>query len=259
MHENRRNYYRILYLQPEAPPAVVRASWRALMHTLRGHPDLGGDHATAALINEAYAVLSDPEWRRAYDRLIDVTRLRNGPATRSTQSGRIDPRADAAAARTGAGAAARSAPPRQDPAAWRRACCCPMCRQALPAELRTDTRCSRCDAPLHPAPHPAATGRELFGRRATPRRTRGDDAALIVDWRGPGIGARLIDLSLGGAGLAAAVPVPTGTAVRVVTGALDAVAHVVACHRLQEHWRLRLQWLTARPLGTRGVYVSAVA
>jgi hypothetical protein len=53
--------------------------------------------------------------------------------------------------------------------------------------------------------------------------------------------------------------VPAGTAVRVVTGALDAVAHVVACHRLQEHWRLRLQWLTARPLGTRGVYVSAVA
>jgi hypothetical protein len=240
--ENRRNYYRILFLQPEAPPAVIRASWRALMHTQRGHPDLGGDHATAALINEAYAVLSDPEWRRAYDRLIDVTRLRTGTPTRP-----------------GDGGAARGAPPRQDPSAWRRACCCPMCRQALPAELRGDTRCGRCDAPLSPSPHPTATGRELFGRRATPRRTRGDDAALIVDWRRPGIGARLIDLSLGGAGLAAAVPVPAGTAVRVVTGALDAVAHVVACHRLQEHWRLRLQWLTARPLGTRGVYVSAVA
>ena len=32
------------------------------------HPDLGGDHWHAALINEAFAALSDPEKRAAYDR-----------------------------------------------------------------------------------------------------------------------------------------------------------------------------------------------
>ena len=265
MPENRRNYYRVLHVQPEAPPEVIKASWRALMHTLRGHPDLGGDHATAALINEAYAVLSDPERRRAYDRLVDVTRLRASAASPRVADG-APPRpgsrtgGDAGGTRAGAApGASRGSPPRQDPTAWRRARCCPMCRQALPAELRADTRCTRCDAPLSPAPNPIATERELFGRRSTTRRLRTDAAALHVDWRAAGIGARLIDLSTGGAGLVSAAPVAAGTAVRVITGGLDAVAHVIACHRLQDHWRLRVQWLTSRPLGTRGVYVSAVA
>ena len=52
MASNRRNYYRLLHVQPDAPPEVIRASYRALMAL--HHPDVGGDHATAALINEAY-------------------------------------------------------------------------------------------------------------------------------------------------------------------------------------------------------------
>jgi DnaJ-class molecular chaperone len=63
----RRNLYRILYVQPEAPAAVIKASYRALMSTLRIHPDLGGDHEQAARINHAYEVLSDPQRRKAYD------------------------------------------------------------------------------------------------------------------------------------------------------------------------------------------------
>lgn len=41
MAKSRRNYYRILYLQPEAPAEVIRAAYRALMQTLKAHPDLG--------------------------------------------------------------------------------------------------------------------------------------------------------------------------------------------------------------------------
>jgi hypothetical protein len=33
----------------------------------------------------------------------------------------------------------------------------------------------------------------------------------------------------------------------------------MSCSRLPDHWRLRVQWLTARPLGTRGVYLSTTA
>ncbi len=65
--ENRRNYYRILHVQRDAPPEIIRNSYRTLMQTLRMHPDLGGDHWNASLINEAYAVLSDPQKRSAYD------------------------------------------------------------------------------------------------------------------------------------------------------------------------------------------------
>ena len=65
--ENRRNLYRILHVQPDAPDEIIQSSYRTLMMKLRMHPDLGGDHYTATLINEAYAVLSDPARRAAYD------------------------------------------------------------------------------------------------------------------------------------------------------------------------------------------------
>ncbi|MFM1991563.1 MAG: hypothetical protein RJA99_4520, partial [Pseudomonadota bacterium] len=70
MTPERRNHYRILHVQPEAPAEVIKASWRALMQRGRAHPDLGGDPQRAALINEAYAVLSDPARRLDYDRAL---------------------------------------------------------------------------------------------------------------------------------------------------------------------------------------------
>ena len=66
--KNRRNYYRILHLKPDAPTAVIKASYRALMHDLEMHPDLGGDHERAAWLNEAFAALSDPVRRAEYHR-----------------------------------------------------------------------------------------------------------------------------------------------------------------------------------------------
>jgi hypothetical protein len=241
MMPNRRNYYRILQVQPEAPPEVIKASWRALMHAGRAHPDLGGDPAAAALLNEAYAVLGDSERRRDYDRRLDLARMRS-------------------TARTGsAGPGPRGPVRRVDPAQWRSERCCPMCHGPLPATLRTDSRCVRCDAPLAPAPAAATGERELLGRRSALRRPRSDAAALLTDWRGVPIDARLIDLSLGGAGLFAGAALSPGTAVRVLTGSIDGVARVVACHRSQAQWRVRVQWLTARPLAGKGVWVRASA
>ena len=237
MTPNRRNYYRILQVQPEAPPEVIKASWRALMHAGRGHPDLGGDPAAATLLNEAYAVLGDPDRRRDYDRQLDLGRLR----------GRVAADVPAVPA------------PRVDPARWRTDRCCPMCRTALPAAMRTDARCTCCDAPLTPAPEAPSGERALLGRRAAARRARNDTAALISDCRGVPIDARLIDLSHGGAALFAAASVSPGMAVRVVTGSIDAVGRVVACHRSQAQWRIRVQWLTARPLAGKGVWVRVAA
>ncbi len=68
--ENKRNYYRILHVQPDAPEAVIKASYRTLMQKLRQHPDLGGEHWNASVINEAYRVLTDPQARAAYDRAL---------------------------------------------------------------------------------------------------------------------------------------------------------------------------------------------
>ena len=64
---NQRNYYRVLYVQPDAPDEIIRASYRTIMQKLKAHPDLGGDEWNAAVINEAFGVLSDPDARAAYD------------------------------------------------------------------------------------------------------------------------------------------------------------------------------------------------
>ena len=51
---NRRNLYRVLHVQLDAPLEVIRSSWRTLLGRLRQHPDLGGTHAQAVLINQAW-------------------------------------------------------------------------------------------------------------------------------------------------------------------------------------------------------------
>jgi curved DNA-binding protein CbpA len=65
--KNRRNYYRILQVQPDAPPEIIRASYRTMMRELKRHPDLGGSTPEASVLNEAYETLSDPKRREAYD------------------------------------------------------------------------------------------------------------------------------------------------------------------------------------------------
>jgi len=65
---NRRNFYRLLHVQPEAPAEVIRSSFRALMKDCRQHPDFGGSNADAAILIEAYETLIDPGRRAEYDR-----------------------------------------------------------------------------------------------------------------------------------------------------------------------------------------------
>ena len=63
----RRDYYRLLQVDPEAHPEIVRAAYRTLLRVLHKHPDLGGDEAQARLLIEAYETLSNPQRRAAYN------------------------------------------------------------------------------------------------------------------------------------------------------------------------------------------------
>ena len=64
---NKRNYYRVLFVQPDAPMEIIQASYRTIMQKLKAHPDLGGDTWNASVINEAYEVLTDHQKRVHYD------------------------------------------------------------------------------------------------------------------------------------------------------------------------------------------------
>lgn len=68
--KNQRNYYRVLFVQPDAPMEIVQSSYRTIMQKLKAHPDLGGDTWNASVINEAYQTLIDPELRASYDKLL---------------------------------------------------------------------------------------------------------------------------------------------------------------------------------------------
>lgn len=65
------NHYKTLQIDRGAEPEVIEKAYRVLC--LKYHPDVvPADHAARAtlrmqMINEAYAVLSDPQRRAAYD------------------------------------------------------------------------------------------------------------------------------------------------------------------------------------------------
>jgi curved DNA-binding protein CbpA len=237
-HAERRNLYRVLHVQPEAPQVVIKASYRALMSTLRSHPDLGGDHEHAAQLNAAYAVLGDPERRAAYD-----SSLRRAPR-----------RAAAAAPPAG------TPRPARDPSLWRDDRCCPMCGTAFGRLAPRAPRCSSCDGPLTPAPSAQLADGELLGRRRGERYARPQDAQLRLAPGGPPQGVRVKDLSLTGISLHCRTPLPQGTPFRVTAAGFDAVAVVVA-RRPQDgthtvHARLLTLQVLRSPAGT---FVSARA
>lgn len=223
MKVNRRNYYRVLHVQPEAPAEIVTASYRTLMSKLRQHPDLGGDPEQALIINEAYAQLKDPEKRRAYDSSLLQLRGRTRPPERAASAA------------------------------------CAFCGADLPASIGPETRCRTCDSPLA-APLTAGRERhELFGRRRAPRTAKTDTLTVLPAWRHGPQAAQLHDLSPGGASILVDAPLQVGQVIRITSSTLDALAVVQACRRVPRLYAVHARLLTAIYLRSRGVFVSTQA
>ncbi len=89
-----RTHYEVLQIDRRASQEVIQGAYRALLKDARGHPDLGGDSAVAQAINEAYAVLSHPERRTAYDRELAVRLPPVGPLAPRSPEPPYDPRGD---------------------------------------------------------------------------------------------------------------------------------------------------------------------
>jgi curved DNA-binding protein CbpA len=230
MASERRNLYRVLHVQPEAPAEIIKASYRTLMSALRAHPDLGGDTARAAELNAAYEVLGDPARRRAYDQSLR-------PPVR--------------------GAAAAAAKP-FDPATWLSARRCPLCATAF-AACGPGARCLACDSPLSAAPVGDGGPAELLGRRGGPRFER-DQIVQIHGHGGAPQSARLRDLSLTGLSLLGPLRAAKGSALRIVAPAFDAVALVVASRNTAAGCQLHGRLLTLQLVqAARGVFVATRA
>jgi len=233
---NRRNFYRLLQVQPDAVPEVIKAAYRALM--AMHHPDKGGDHATAASITDAYATLSDAHLRGLYD----LRRVQQKANTSSTRA------ADGAASR------GREAPPMPGNSAN---VCCPFCTNALSAKAKTLPRCPRCEAPLTRVP---VGGQPLSKeRRRMLRVSKSDWAMLHATWTSDGIDVRMRDLSLSGASVYCGAALPVGRPVRIVGAVFDAVGEIVSTRQVGNVYTLHLQLITAIFAVRTGGFVSTSA
>lgn len=226
MKRERRSYYRILYVQPEAPQEIIRAAYRSLMTKLKMHPDLGGDHDTAVAINQAYDVLSDPAKRRAYD---------------AARKGGHRPAAAPFSA------TAQAAPARPG---------CAFCGHALPRVIAHDSQCQRCGSPLGSvAAHPEG-GKDPAGRRRAMRVSKKDAASVQTAWNRQASTARLRDFSTTGVSFYTAAPIGIDSNVRLRTPLVDLVARVIQV-RCQDRINLvHGKILAARYIGQSGVFVS---
>jgi len=228
--ETPRNLYLILHVQPDAPEEIIRASYRTLMTKLRRHPDLGGDHYTATLINEAYAVLGNPAKRAAYDE-----------AWRSVAASPVATSGTAANA------------PRAAPASI-----CQFCGAAhgFAGRIHASASCTTCNTPLAPA----VRERLDSGQRAVSRVPRRLPLNYFSGWPGQGpFHGETRDLSLHGLRFVTHTALPVTKLLKVDCEALDALVRVVACQDHDERdwrWSIRAEYLTVRFRRARGVFVT---
>jgi curved DNA-binding protein CbpA len=255
---DRKDYYRILHVQRDAPAEVIRSSYRTMMQKLRMHPDLGGDHKAAALINEAFAVLNDPAARAEYDARTasesDPARSPDGAHSDGVRSSDIDENED----RDGDGADHEESPPEPDQFDTNDHClfCAARCRSM---QLREpDDVCGNCAAPLYPAKHRRF---EVDSQRAIERIPRQTSAAFSLrsGYR-PQHQGLVHDISLNGMQLRTFIELKRDQIVLIRTDVLDAVARVVDSRMTSAEsagsWRVGLVFLTMKLHRSRGSFVS---
>jgi curved DNA-binding protein CbpA len=238
----------MLHVQPDAPLDVIKASYRALMMKMRIHPDLGGDHETAALINAAFAVLSDPLGRQQYDQSLREREPHVLPQAH---------RGAAGAARAGATSLGHETTKSHDPPTTRQGRCV-FCETRITYAIRADCRCPRCDSPLAQPHEFAVSATERFGRRAMPRLFRDEPIVFYPRWPHEGHAARLHDLSLTGISFFAQAAVELHQLVKISSATVEGVARVVSSHPVGRQHAVHAKLLTVLFLAPAGTFVSSI-
>lgn len=220
--DNRRNYYRLLQVQPDAPVEVIHASFRALMRELKLHPDLGGSDGEAALLIHAWHTLRDPVRRAAYD----LELFRKYPK-RAVAGGGIGARASRL---------------------------CPFCKAPVGRTSEEGGRCRVCKSLLVPRPG------ERPGRRRLPRMEKNGPVFYRSFGRKHAREAGLVDLSPRGLRFLCEERLPVKSVLQLKGDRLEAVAEVtnVSAARVEgkELYQVGVRFLAVDFEEVRGTFFS---
>jgi hypothetical protein len=237
---NDRDYYRILRVSPNAPAAIVHASYRTLLQRLQMLSDSGADTtADEVLLAEAYAVLANPERRAAYDLARDLAASPDD----YTATAVLDPDAERFAAHG-----------------------CLFCGSphGIERPLNRDDDCGTCGSPLFPADRHRL---EYSGQRMLKRIPKRRALDLYVSWpQDRPFTAEMRDLSLNGMQIAAYAPLQLNQIVKIDCPTCASIARVAHCTHERsdipgapERWLVGVEFLTLRFNSPRGSFVSARA
>lgn len=208
------DYYELLRVSRNAPVEVIRASYRTLMQKLKHHPDLGGDVATAALINEAYAVLCDEKRRAEHDAHLEAVK----PADEG-----IDVRAPPSEPDRQAPETPETPETMEAPSPDRE---CVFCRTEYQHGMAIveDTTCITCSSPLFPADNRRL---ELTGQRAVTRIDKRQEIIFYTQWpQAAGFTAQTEDISLNGMRFVTDASMVQGQYIKIVSQIVEAVGQV---------------------------------
>lgn len=242
------NYYQLLHLHPEAPQAMVKAAYRTVMQKLKAHPDLGGCAEQAAIINQAYEVLSNSDKRAAYDREL------SGAAKKTSHSKKKSSTFSSASAES-----KQTPEDRQSNAQNTRKhfqfsqnginqqSHCVFCGAAQPTDNELSSCCSICDSPLQSSVVDENHASNETARRRIIRLPQSGPVIICrkQDFQNlqsqndfsnrhaqMGAAAKALDVSLSGMRLATGLELRMDELLRVENDALIAVAEIVNQHQL---------------------------
>lgn len=211
-------------------------SYLTLMRRLRMHPDLGGDHRNATMINEAYTTLKDPVQRAAYDR-----RLK-----RRTSTMRPD-----------GTLAIKPQPPLPSPT---RPCAFCEAPNAAASFRAIAARCDICHSPLRPAER---YRKDATARRALQRIVRKLPMTFAPTWSpGAEVAATTGDLSISGMQFTTGLELLPDERLKIECAFCSAVAIVRHVHMMRTRnpsWRVGVEFLTLLVRDVKGGIVSVRA
>ena len=239
--KNRKSYYQILHVQPDAPSEVIRSSYRTMMQQLKMHPDLGGNHEDAALVNEAYKVLMNSTARAEYDASLERIVNKIVPESKDGLSENFD----------------YTKPQNYTIDITKY---CPFCHSThnLGKTVEPASMCTVCDSPLFPAiKHVFEDG----DQRIIQRIDKQWPVTFYTHWPQNKIyTGQTQDVSLNGMQMICDINLENGLIIKANANFLDAVARVV--NNREDYtgenklWRVGLEFLTLRLHRIHGTFLE---